>query len=48
MLVVGVAHPEAATEVVDVEGTELRDGFDRLRELFDVEQLRSDMGVHAV
>ena len=48
MLVVGVAHAEAATEVVDVEGAELRDGFDRLRQLFDVEQLRSDMGVHAV
>ena len=48
MLVVGVAHAEAAAEVVDLEGAELGDGFDRLRELFDVEQLRSDVGVHAV
>ena len=48
VLVVGVADTESAAEVVDLEGAELGDGFDRLRELVDVEQLRADVGVHAV
>ena len=37
VFVVGVADPEAAAEVVHVEGAELRDGFDGLRKLFDIE-----------
>ena len=48
VLVVGVAHTEAATEVVGVEGAEPGDGLDRRGQLVDVEQLRADVGVHAV
>ena len=48
MLVVGVAHTEAAAEVVDLEGAERGDGFDRRRQLLDVEQLGADVGMHAV
>ena len=48
MFGVGIAHTEAAAEVVDVESAELGDGFDRGGELFDVEQLGSDVGVHAI
>ena len=48
MLVVGVPHTEAAAEVVDLEGAERSDGFDRRRQLVDVEQLRADVGVHSV
>ena len=39
MLVVGVADAETAAEVVDVEGAQRRDGRDRGRQLFGVEQL---------
>ena len=48
MLVVGVAHAEAAAEVVGLERAELRDRFDGGGQLLDVEQLRPDVGVHAV
>ena len=48
MLFVGVAHAEAAAEVVDLESAELGDGFDRGGELFDIEQLRADVGMHTV
>jgi hypothetical protein len=48
VLVVGVAHAEAAAEVVDLESAEFGDGFDRGGELFDVEQLRADVRVHSV
>ena len=48
MLVVGVAHTEAAAEVVDLEGAQRGDGFDRRRQLLDVEQLGADVGMHAV
>jgi len=41
-----VPHPEAAAEVVDVEGAERRQGSHLGLELLQVQDLRPDVGVH--
>jgi len=47
MVVVGVAHAQAAAEVVDGELAKRGDPRDRLRERLDVEDLGADVHVQA-